>query len=352
MNIVSMAMQYLTPTLIDRLAASLGISSPLARAAIAALLPSILAGLTGVAARPEGSRHLSDVLGNQPGDILGNLEDIFGGARQTEVTKNGGETLRDLLGGSSVSGLTQAVGTFTGLGGAEIQSLSGLLSPVVLGTLGGQQKEQGLDAAGLAGFLASQKDNVRAALPERFGDLLKGTGLLDGLTSASEPTGEPMPAQKPGPVAPAARGMGLLPMLLAAAAIAVGGYAYLDRVAPGAGLPAAPQIVAGPEKAEIGAQLRSVAEGLRGTLVTMRDEASARGALPRLQEISAQLDSLHDSSRGLPPATKRPFASYAAQLMPVLRPLIERASTAGGVGPIVKPILDQILTRLEALTKA
>jgi hypothetical protein len=44
----------------------------------------------------------------------------------------------------------------------------GLLGPIVLGVLGQQQRSSGLDASGLAKLLASQKDNVLAALPSEF----------------------------------------------------------------------------------------------------------------------------------------------------------------------------------------
>ena len=147
-NIVSMAMQYLTPMLVDRIASSLGIQSPMVRSAIAAILPTILAGIAGVASKPGGGRQITDVLGKQNTDILGDLGSIFGGAKQNDVAKSGTDTLRDLLGGNAVSGLTSAVGKFAGIGDAPVQSLVGMLAPVALGTLAKQQKDSGLDAAG------------------------------------------------------------------------------------------------------------------------------------------------------------------------------------------------------------
>ena len=54
MNIVSMAAQYLTPMIVDKIASSLGITSPLAQKAIGAILPTILAGLLGTSSKPEG----------------------------------------------------------------------------------------------------------------------------------------------------------------------------------------------------------------------------------------------------------------------------------------------------------
>ena len=354
MNIVAMAMQYLTPMLIDRIASSLGIQSPMVKAAIAAILPTILAGLAGAAAKPGGGRQLGEVLGKQSPDILGDLGSIFGGAKQGEAVKSGTDALRDLLGGNAISGLTSAVGKFAGIGDAPVQGLVGMMAPVVLGTLAKQQKDTGLDAAGLASMLMGQRENIQAAMPAGFSDLLKGTGLLDGLAAPKVAAAAPRPtaAVQPAPTpAKPAGGFGMWPMVAAAAALAVLGWYYFGQSKPVAlSLPAAPQITLGNQN--IGAQLSSVAEGLRGTLVNVKDEASAKAALPRMQEMAQQLAGLRDNSAKLPPDARKTLATYAAQLLPLLRPLIDKALAASGVGPVAKPVLDQILNRLEALAKA
>lgn len=352
MNIVSMAMQYLTPMLVDRIASSLGVSSPIVKTAIAAILPSILAGITGVAARPDGGKRISDVLAKQDPGILGNLGNIFGGDQQGQIAKAGADALGGLLGGSAISGLAGAVGKFAGLGDAPTQSLLGLLAPVALGTLAQQQKSSGLDAAGLASLLMGQKDNIRAAMPEGFDKLLAGSGLLDSIAPAKAAASQPAPQARPAatPQAAPSGGSNLWPMLAAAAAIAVGGWYFFGQSSPKLALPAAPKITVG--TTDVGAQLGSVAEGLRGTLLSLKNEASAKDALPRLQEMQRQLSGIGDNAAKLPPEGRKGLASYAAQLLPLLRPLIEQALKAAGVGPIAKPVLDQILNRLEGMAKA
>ncbi len=349
MNIVSMAMQYLTPMLVDRIATSLGIQSPMVRSAIAAILPTILAGITGVASKPGGGRQITDVLGKQNTDILGDLGSIFGGAKQTDIAKSGTDALRDLLGGNAVSGLTGAVGKFAGIGDAPVQSLVGMLAPVALGTLAKQQKESGLDAAGLTNLLMSQRANIQAAMPSGFSDLLKGTGLLDGL--AAPKVAAPTPQIMPTPQVQPAGGLGMWPKVAAAALLAVLAWYYYGQQRPATvSLPPAPQITVAGQN--IGSQLGSVAEGLRGTLLGLKDEASAKSALPRLQEMSQQLGSVRDNAAKLPPDARKTLATYAAQLLPLLRPLIDKALAGSGVSPVVKPVLDQILNRIEAMAKA
>lgn len=357
MNIVSMAMQYLTPMLIDKLASSLGIQSPLVKSAIGAILPSILAGLTGVAAKPNGGRQISDILGKQSPNILGELGNIFGGPRQAEVAKSGTDTLRDLLGGSAISGLTSAVSKFTGANDSAIGSLMGLAAPVVLGTLAQQQKQSNLDAGGIASLLMGQKDNIAAAMPAGFGDLLKGTGLLDSITPKA--AAQPQPQQAPRPASSVstpqvtpkpAGGMGMWPLVLGALAIAIGGWYYLGGGKSTTALPTAPAITLGNQN--IGAQLGSAVEGLRGTLANVKDEASAKAALPRLQEMEKQFGTLREQSGRLPADGKKSLASYVAQILPFLRPVIDKALAAAGVGPIVKPVVDQILNHLNTMSKA
>lgn len=353
MNIVAMAMQYLTPMLIDRIASSLGIQSPMVKTAIAAILPTILAGLTGVASKPGGGRQLGEVLGKQNTDILGDLGSIFGGAKQNEVAKSGTDALRDLLGGGAVSGLTSAVGKFAGIGDAPVQGLVGMMAPVVLGTLAKQQKASGLDAAGLTNLLMGQRENIQAAMPAGFGDLLKGTGLLDGLSPPKAEAPRPSAALHPMPTpAKPAGGMGMWPMVAAAALLAVLGWYFFGQQKPvtTASFPAAPQITIAGQN--IGGQLGSVAEGLRGTLSGIKDEGSARSALPRLQEMAQQLGGIQDAAGKVPADARKSLAAYAAQLLPLLRPLIDKALAAAGVGPVAKPVLDQILNRIEALAKA
>src|SRR5262249_33101376 len=54
-----------------------------------------------------------------------------------------------------------------------------ILGPVVLGVLGKEQRDRGLDASGLANLLISQKNNVSAALPSGFSKYLSAAGIPD-----------------------------------------------------------------------------------------------------------------------------------------------------------------------------
>ena len=73
----------------------------------------------------------------------------------------------------------QVLGKFAGIGDVGGKSLLSILGPIVLGTLGQQQRTAGLDASGLASLLRSQKDQFTAALPPGLADQLGAAGLID-----------------------------------------------------------------------------------------------------------------------------------------------------------------------------
>lgn len=354
MNIVSMAAQYLTPMIIDRLASSLGITSPLAQKAIAAILPTILAGIVGRSAKPEGLGALTKALGQQDPGFLDKLGSVIGGAGQADVARAGSDLLGSILGGSGLGAMTGAVSKFAGIGDAPTKGLIGMLAPVALGALAKEQKAANLDAGGLAKMLMGQKDNIAAAMPPGFSDLLKGSGLLDGISvpaapAAARPAAPAPAAHHAPPPAPAKSGGGILPWIIALALAALAGWWFLGQKPSVASLPTPPNITVGGQN--IASEIHRSVDGLRSTLAGIKDEASAKAALPRLQDMSGQLEKLGGLRNQLPAAEKSSLASYIASLLPIIRPWIDNALKGSGVEAVARPVLNQIFTRLEAMTR-
>ena len=179
-NIVSQVMQFITPSMISRIASALGLDRDDAQKAIAAGVPAILAGFANAASKPDGGQLLSNALAQQSG-TLDQLKNAIGSGAEKAVTEKGMGLLSSLMGGGASSALAGAVGRFAGLDANTSKSLLGLLGPIVAGVVGQQQRSAGLDAKGLASLLTSQKDQIAAAMPPSFANLLGGTGLLEGL---------------------------------------------------------------------------------------------------------------------------------------------------------------------------
>jgi hypothetical protein len=370
MNIVSLIMQFLTPALMSRIASGLGADNSLVGKAIAAALPAILAGIVGKSSSPDGLKQLTNVLGQQDPGLLGNLTNMLGSANQTNLVDSGNSMLGSLLGGSSTGALTNAVGKFSGLGEAPSKGLLGILAPVVLGTLASQQKSNNLDANGLASLLAGQKSNIQAAMPAGFSDLLGGSGLLDGLSGAGQTAGQTASGamrsatQAAGSAATSAvnhasrtatasveeaKSTNWLPWAAAAAAIALLGWYFLGS-AGNVPAPTTTNIVY--NNVDVGKQVTTLFDGLKTTVGTIKDKATAEAAMPALQTAVSEVTKLKDLSGQLPADGKKGLAGLIASLLPVLQPIINKALGSPDAAGVAKPVLDQIISGLTALSKA
>ena len=347
MNIVSLAMNFLTPAIVSRIASALGIESSFAQKAIAAALPTILGGIISKASNPSGLGALAGVLAKQDPGMLGNLGSIFGGPNQAATVDAGTNALGSLFGNSTVGTLAGAISKYSGVGQAQSSSLLGMLAPVALGTLAQQQKASGLDINGLANMLRGQKDNVSAALPAGFGDLLKGTGLLDGVMPSAPKVAPSAPYVAP--AAPSSSGLMKWLPWAAAAVVALVGWNLLSSMNTPS-VPAVPKVVY--NNVDVGSQAASIYEGLKTSIGGIKDDASARAQLPKLQEFATRIGQLETTQKQMPADAKKSLGAIIGGYVPALRSLITTALNAAGVSPIVKPILDQILDRMEAMAKA
>ncbi len=394
MNIVSIAMNLLTPAIIGRIASALGINPTLAQMAVTAAIPAIFGGIAGKAAQPSGLGVLTGLLGQQSPSMLGSLGDMIGGSNQASLVSGGTSALNSLFGNSTAGALASAVGKFAGVPEAASSSLLGMLAPVALGTLAQQQKSSGLDAGGLANLLAGQKDNIAAALPKGFGDLLKGTGLLDsvmpstpsmasmastaaagvataaGTAAKSAMAGAASTAthaaqtasatasrvQDAGraaashmPVAPAASSgiSKYLPLLAGLAALVIG-YS-LWQSSRGPAIPAASKIVY--NNVDVGARASSLYEGIKTSVAGIKDEASATASLPKLRDHVTALGEMRDLAEKMPADSRKSLAGLFQGLTPGLEGLVVTALKAPGTSGIVKPVLDQLIDRMKTLAK-
>jgi Bacterial protein of unknown function (DUF937) len=376
MNLVSTIMQFLAPMIINRIAGSLGIGQGLAGKAIAAAIPAILAGLAGSASKSGGAATLSNVLAKQDPGLLGNFANMIGGSGQKALTDSGLGALSSLLGGSSTNALAGAVGKFSGIDSTQSNSLLGMLAPVVMGKLAETQKSSGLDAGGLANLLNGQKDNIAAAMPAGFSHLLEGTGLLDSIagnlkTTAARPAAttytEPAATESGG----SSLGKWLVPLALGVLGLyllnAYGCNRTADKVvapatppaatAPVAKTPAAtPAPVATPAVTppavpDLASATAKALGALTSALGGIKDEASAKSAVPTLQDVAKQIETVKSGAAMLSSDAKKPIASLVAAALPGITAAVEKAVGIPGAGALISPILGPIVANLDALSK-
>lgn len=138
---------------------NVGAEPSLVNSAIQMALPAILGGLARNTATPDGAENLNNALQQHDGSILDNLGGlgsmIFGQQQQAAPPPpqyNAGGILGHIL-GNNQGQVAQQVSNQTGLGMGQVAQILMFLAPIVMGYLGKQKQEQGLDAGGLGGLL-------------------------------------------------------------------------------------------------------------------------------------------------------------------------------------------------------
>jgi hypothetical protein len=363
-NLVTLIMQYLTPDMIGRISTALGLNRNNAQSAIGAAVPALLAGLSGVAERPGGAQKLVDAAKQQT-STLSNFASMIGGQGQASMIEKGTQMLSSLLGDQDQTVLAGAIGKFAGLGQGASSSLLGMLAPVVMGTIAQQQGTSGLNTSGLTSLLSAQKDNIVQALPSSFKSLLGGTGLLGSLggaartaTVAGEQTARAATsaAHTIGDAGQRAAGRAASAVpnwvywLLPALAVAGLLYYYLggsaEKVAQ-QGVTATQSVIVG--GLDVGKQLGDSLGALRTSLQGITDAASASAALPRLQEITTQVDKVSSMVGQLSPDQRKFIVGLVSPAMTTLNQLFDKVLAIPGVGEVLKPTIDTLKAKLAAL---
>ena len=341
-HLVSLVMQFLTPDTIAKIASALGIDSSLAQKAIAGAVPTVLAGLGDIASTPQGARQLSNAVAQQPGP-LDALKGLLEGGNQAEITGAGSNMLSGLLGGSAIDTLTSTIGKFAGVNPAAMKAMLGMLAPVVLGTLGQQQRSAGLDAGGLASMLASQKDQLAAAIPSNLASQLNAAGIIDkvdsGLRSAASAAGPRVATAADRMTDTTRSGIGGMPWSYVAAGVAVlavVGWLFLGR--PGTETvaestatppPASTTVGLAPPSVTVGGvnlanEINSSVNSLKTVLPTITDAASARAALPTIREATSQLNDVSTLISKLPPDGRTALVKVIAVAMPTINQMCDK----------------------------
>ena len=361
-SLASLVTEFLTPAMIGRIASALGVDRNKLQTAVNAAVPGLLAALTGVAAQPGGAQKLVDAAGEHTG-AFDNIVGSIGSGGQTTLIERESRLLTSLLGGHDQSALTDAVSKYTGLNSKVTGSLFGILGPLVMGTVAKQARP--LNADGIKSLLASQKDSIAAALPRGFSDLLGGTGLLDSLGSAAR-TAADAGAQAGGVATSAASAVTnagqrvsetasrsfnwlyLLIAVVAAAALLIYLFARPAEQVVQQGVTTAQSLTV--NGLDVGKQLTDSIASLRTTLGSVNDTTTAQAALPKLQDVTAQIDRLDGLIGQMTPGQRKLVAGIVNPLMPTINQLFDKVLVIPGVAELLKPAIDALKAKLAILT--
>jgi Bacterial protein of unknown function (DUF937) len=355
-NLTSVVMQFLTPEVIAQIASFLGLDKAATQKAVGGAVPALLASLSDLTTTPAGTSQLSKLLSQQ----VGSPADILRNTSAQGLAETGSSMLSGLFGGRTLDAMAQAIGKFAGTGDGGGKSLLSALGPIVLGALGQQQRNSGLDVNGLASLLRSQKDQFVAAIPPGLADQLGAKGLIDGISSASGRVGTAASR-----AADAATNTSTQWPYWLAALIVLGGLGWyaIQRREQGtvAVQPASTRQVTGTVGAappdlnvdgvNLANQFNSSIDTLKSALPRITDAASARANLPKIDEVTQQLNDISARAAKLSPEGRSALAKLIVVAGPSIHQMCDKVLAIPGVGPVAKPAIDDLQARLDALAR-
>ena len=159
MNIEGLLGQVLSGDNLGAISQAIGADESTTSSAIQAALPMILGGLARNASSEGGASALAGALDqDHDGSVLDDIAGfVMGGGGQQS---NGAGILGHIFGNRNEA-VQQGVSQTSGLDMGMVAQLLPILAPIVMGYLGRQKQEQGMDASGLAGMLGGAQQQMQ-----------------------------------------------------------------------------------------------------------------------------------------------------------------------------------------------
>ena len=364
MNLVDLVKDQLGSNGLTRLAETLGTSRDNTSTAVNAAVPTLLTALGSVASTRDGARDLAAAVGSVDDRVLDNLpQSLSGGGRSgLNLVDMGTKLLGSLLGGNTLSSLASTLGRSTGMGSGSMSSLLTLLAPVVLGVLK-NRTGGGADASALASLFEGQRQNIVNALPSGLsGQLASVPGMsqaaawVRGTAGAASQAGRAAVSEA-GRTARSAAATGssalrwALPLL---AVLIVGGLLWWwgTRSTPQQAVPVTPPAISTDQVTRLTGQVTDFFRTATDTFTGVKDAASAEAAAPKLRELSTRLDTMRVAMNQLPADARAKLAALVKDLGAKLTPAIEATMAIPTVGDTLKPYVDDLRSKLNALSTA
>lgn len=98
-------------------------------------------------------------------------------------------------------------------------------------------------------------------------------------------------------------------------------------------------------------QLNSSIDKLKSALPGMTDAAAAQAALPKINEATAQLNDLSARVQKLSPDGRSAFVKMIVLVTPSINQMCDKVLANPSVGPVAKPAIDDLRTKLDSLAK-
>jgi hypothetical protein len=354
MNLVKKIMDQLTGGAIDQLGSLLGTNAETTERAATAAVPSLLSALSGMMSSDDGARKVTSALGGLDTSGLGNIAQMLGG-NSSSVLSKGTSLLGSLFGDSMISALASTLSRITGLNSGIVKTLLAYLTPLVLGNVANQWKNQGGTSHALRSLFAEQRENIENAIPAGF-----SLADIPDASDIRKPAHAPSYTRTPEPVAAAAPLRWLLPL----AALLLGGFflwqflsrpraneAVAEKVEAArdnvtARKPVPPDTIDVPSLANVRDDLGGMFKSLDTTFTDIRDAASAERAAPALRDMDAKIDAMHQLLSRLPESNRATLRPVIEEQVTIATEKANAASSVEGIGADIKALIQGIIAKL------
>jgi hypothetical protein len=321
-NIVETIKNQISGPVLGQLSSVIGSSEGATRSAVGAAVPALLSAFSGLASTGGGLQKLLGTLQRFDPQASGSMAGLLNESPEG-VAEKGQGMAESLLGIGGAGGIADALSRSFGISSGGASKLVGFLTPTVLGAIAHHFSGRTIDAQSLTSFFSDQKRKIVHGMPAGFGRMKEPVRQFAGSAPPS--------------------GRWLLPAVLGLAAVAVAVFLMRTKTPP----PARPE--APPEAASrLGSEFQEATGSLTGTLSGITDEASAEAALPKIAEARGKLDEIRSSAALLPQEGRSTFDRLIQPPLAALQAQSQRVAAIPGAGEKLKPVLEDLLTRLNA----
>ena len=164
-DLTQQLLQQLAGGGLSKIGQQIGADEQTTSSALSAALPLLLSALANNASKPEGAQALNQALAN---DHDGSILNDISGFLDNPQAANGAGILGHVLGGREPV-VRQGLAQGTGLNTDQVGQLLQIAAPLVMGMLGQQRQQNGLDPNGLSAFLGGQQQAAQQSNPDIMG---------------------------------------------------------------------------------------------------------------------------------------------------------------------------------------
>jgi heat shock protein HslJ len=192
-SLMALVTSRMTPEVMQKLTGLAGISLPNAKPAIDALILTQVYDLVSMGATEAGAHRLLGLLKEHKGTE--SFAHVFLGGDAMQSQAKAGDALQAAVYGHDLSRRISSVASAIGIPPGAASSLMGLLMSTVVGLLGREVRERGLDAASLVHVLRGERETIERAMPADLVNRANRRPDRAALRGVEPPRQTPVPAR-------------------------------------------------------------------------------------------------------------------------------------------------------------